>query len=81
MNIWFNHQVLAYGTTAISPTVTNIKIYDPNDPGNDGVVIRCELLAGGSRVRCVQMWPGGRVKTVRGFFRMPYTRMTPPCLP
>jgi hypothetical protein len=81
VNIWLNHQVLAYGTAAVSPTVTNIKVYDPNDPGNDGVVIRCELLAGGGRVRCVQMWPGGRVKTVRGFFRMPYTRMTPPCLP
>ena len=37
-------------------TVTNIRIYDPNDPGDDGVVIRCELLAGGSRVRCVQVW-------------------------
>jgi hypothetical protein len=81
VSIWHNHQVLAYGTSVLSPTVTDIKIYDPNSPGNDGVVIRCEMLAGGSRVRCEQMWPGGRTKTVRGFFRMPYTRVAPPCLP
>jgi hypothetical protein len=81
VSIWHNHQVLAYGTSVVSPTVTDIKIYDPNSPGNDRVVIRCELLAGGSRVRCEQRWPGGSTKTVRGFFRMPYTRVTPPCLP
>ncbi len=81
VSIWHNHQVLAYGTSIVSPSVTNIRIYDPNDPGNDGVIIRCEVLAGGARVRCVQMWPGGRTKTVRGFFRMPYSRVTPPCLP
>jgi hypothetical protein len=81
VNIWHNHQVLAYGTAAVSPTVTNLRIYDPNDPRDDGVVIRCELLSGGSRVRCVELWPGGRSKTVRGFFRMPYARVTPPCLP
>jgi hypothetical protein len=81
VNIWHNHQVLAFGTTPVSPTVTNIRVCDPNDPGIDGVAIRCELLPGGRRVRCVQMWPGGRVKTVRGFFRMPYARVVPPCLP
>ena len=81
VNIWENHQVLAYGTTGISSTVTDIKIYDPNYPSNDRVVIRCELLAGSSRVRCVEMVPGAGTKTVRGFFRMPYTRVTPPCLP
>jgi hypothetical protein len=81
INIWENHQVLAYGTSPVSSTVTDIKIYDPNYPGNDRVVIRCELIAGGSRVRCVEMGPGVGTKTVRGFFRMPYTRVTPPCLP
>jgi hypothetical protein len=81
VSIWHNHQVLAYGTSSVSPTVTNLRIYDPNDPRDDGVVIRCELLAGGSRVRCVEVWPGGRAKTVRGFFRMPYARVIPPCLP
>ncbi|HET6409438.1 MAG TPA: hypothetical protein VFG14_16240 [Chthoniobacteraceae bacterium] len=81
VSIWHNHQVLAFGTNAVSPTITNIRVYDPNDPGDDAVIIRCESLAGGRRVRCLQMWPGGRTKTVRGFFRMPYARVVPPCLP
>jgi outer membrane protein OmpA-like peptidoglycan-associated protein len=81
VSIWHNHQVLAFGAAPVSSTVTNIKVYDPNDPGNDGVIIRCELIAGGRRVRCLQMWPGGRTKTLRGFFRMPYARVVPPCLP
>jgi hypothetical protein len=81
VNIWHNHQVLAYGTAAKSPTVTDLRIYDPNDPGDDSVVIRCELLSGGSRVRCTELWSGARPKTVRGFFRMPYARVVPPCIP
>ena len=80
VNIWHNHQVLAYGTATVSPTVTDVKVYDPNEPRDDGAVIRCELLGGGSRVRCVQTNRGGTAR-VRGFFRMPYTRVTPPCLP
>jgi hypothetical protein len=85
VSIWNNHQVLAYGATRVSPTVTNIRVYDPNEKGNnpdtDDVLIRCELLAGGTRVRCMQGSRTRVTKTVRGFFRMPYTRVTPPCLP
>jgi hypothetical protein len=80
VDIWENHQVLAYGTGRVSPTVTNIRVYDPNYNGDDGVLIRCELLAGGTRVRCLQMSRRAPRK-VRGFFCMPYTRRTPPCLP
>jgi hypothetical protein len=80
VNIWCNHQVLAYGTASVSPGVTSVRIYDPNEAGDDAVVIRCELLAGGSRVRCVQVNRSGTTR-VRGFFRMPYARQTPPCLP
>jgi hypothetical protein len=79
LKIWENHQVLAHGITRVSSTVTDIKIYDPNYNSNDGVVIRCESLAGGTRVRCTQM--GGKTQNVRGFFRMPYRRVIPPCLP
>jgi hypothetical protein len=80
VNIWENHQVLAYGTTVISPTVTDIKVYEPNYPRADDAVIRCEVV--GPRVRCVERVPSrGVTKRVRGFFRMPYTRVTPPCLP
>ena len=79
-NIWENHQVLAYGTTRVSPTVTDIKVYEPNYPRADDAGIRCEVL--GTRVRCVERVPSrGVTKRVRGFFRMPYTRAIPPCLP
>ena len=80
VNIWENHQVLAYGTTRVSPTVTDIKVYEPNYPRADDAAIRCEVL--GTRVRCVERVPSrGVTKRVRGFFRMPYTRAIPPCLP
>jgi hypothetical protein len=80
LSIWENHQVLAHGINRISSTVTDFKIYDPNYNSNDGVSIRCELLAGGTRVRCTQLG-AGETNKLRGFFRMPYTRVTPPCLP
>ncbi len=80
VNIWHNHQVLAYGVTNVSANVKDIKIYDPNYPGDDTAIIRCIVQAGGTRVLCQQDGRGG-TKTVRGFFRMPYTRRTPPCLP
>ena len=80
VDIWENHQVLAYGTSRVSPTVTDIKVYDPNYPLADDAVIRCEVL--GTRVRCLERVPSwGVTKRVRGFFRMPYTRAIPPCLP
>lgn len=80
VNIWENHQVLAVGLDSGSGPTTDIKIYDPNHPGKDDVVIRCEVL--GSRVRCKQLIANVPTKdNVRGFFRMPYTRRTPPCLP
>jgi len=82
VDIWQNHQVLAYSKTVVRPTVTDIRVYDPNYPGVDDAVIRCEVLAGGSRVRCQELLPSrGVTKRVRGFFRMPYTKMIPPCLP
>jgi hypothetical protein len=79
VSIWNNHQVLAYGTTSVSSTVTDIRVYDPNAPRDDNVRIRCELLPGATRVHCVQISSSKPTK-VRGFFRMPYTRKTPPCL-
>lgn len=81
-----NHQVLAYGLAHVSggpglTAITDIRIYDPNYPMTDGMVIRCEFVRGPwHRVRCVQV-PARRGEKVRGFFRVPYTRKTPPCLP
>ena len=81
LNIWENHQVLAYGIERESPTVTKIKVYDPNYPGDDGAYLRCELVAGGSRLRCEQVLTRAKNEKVRGFFRMPYKHKVPPCLP
>ena len=79
VSIWNNHQVLAYGTASVSSTVTDVSVYDSNYHEDDNVRIRCELLPGTTRVRCEQVSRRGTTK-VRGFFRMPYTRVTPPCL-
>ncbi|HEY0763750.1 MAG TPA: hypothetical protein VGD61_15360 [Pyrinomonadaceae bacterium] len=84
-NIWRNHQVLAYAYDRPDdePKVTNIRVYDPNHPKVDDAVIRCELL-GRNRVQCketVRIKDDVIEKNVRGFFRMPYTRMIPLCLP
>lgn len=81
LDIWENHQVLAHGISRVSSTVTDIKVYDPNYNRDDSGLIRCELLAGGTRVRCMHMKSGLNLRKVRGFFRMPYIRRTPPCLP
>jgi hypothetical protein len=79
LNIWDNHQVLAYGIERVSSTVTKIKIYDPNYNRDDRIYLRCELANGGSRVQCEEVI-GAKTERVRGFFRMPYTRKIPPCL-
>jgi hypothetical protein len=81
LNIWENHQVLAYGIDRESPAVTKIKIYDPNEENDDGAHLRCELVAGGTRVVCEEFKTRAKNERVRGFFRMPYKRKTPPCLP
>lgn len=81
LDIWENHQVLAYGIDRVSSTVTNIKVYDPNHHDDDRALISCELLAGGTRVRCLEVLSRASNEKVRGFFRMPYTHKTPPCLP
>ena len=68
-----------YGTARVRENVTSVRVYDPNYPREDGAAIRCELLEGGARVRCERLLPSG--ETVRGFFIVPYTHRTPPCLP
>ncbi len=77
--IWDNHQVLAYGQSTPAPGVTDIKVYDPNYPLRDDVVIRARVT--GSRVVSEQFVGGTPLKRVRGFFIMPYTRRVPLCLP
>jgi hypothetical protein len=77
--IWENHQVLAYAHASPAPGVTDLKVYDPNFPMRDDVVIRARVV--GTRVQCEQLLAGSPHKKVRGFFIMPYTRRVPLCLP
>jgi hypothetical protein len=89
LEIWENHQVLAYGYSEPSATSIHIKIYDPNYPDNDNVRIEAERVIVGKEwvpgipPRVQSVW--GLVsknsengKTVRGFFGTPYTPIFPP---
>ncbi len=90
--VWQNHQVMAYGYRVISETVTDVSIYDPNYPGNDGVFIRCEQVEVGRKkskedkhapiygMTCTEVIPGAPDRAVRGFFPIAYTPQEPPDL-
>ncbi|HWQ15078.1 MAG TPA: hypothetical protein VNL77_19935 [Roseiflexaceae bacterium] len=88
--LWENHQVLACGYTA-TPAGYDIRVYDPNYPLNEQVVVRCERVAlqglggaGGLRCRRIARVGDGQggarddVRAARGFFLMPYTPVEPP---
>lgn len=90
--VWENHQVLAYGVQRHSPTIIDLRIYDPNYPAADGALIRCRIATvssdlaapmGGWRVPvfgaiCERVVPGHRSTPVRGVFQMPYAPAVPP---
>lgn len=90
--VWDNHQVLAYAAQHHSPIAIDLRIYDPNYPGADGAIIRCQIVPvatdlaapmGGWRVpvfgvHCERVVPGHRSTRVRGLFQMPYTFFAPP---
>jgi len=92
LEIWKNHQVLAYDYVDTPGPTLDVKIYDPNFPSDDSCVIHCERVNLGavtvpgvpprSRTvfgfKCTER-PSGRAGiTVRGFFTMPYTPVVPP---
>ena len=91
LEIWKNHQVLAYSYSEISATTIDINIYDPNYPQRDDVVLRLERVPVGTTLipgvpprkrtvlgfKCTQII-GDREKNVRGFFAMPYVPVVPP---
>lgn len=68
---WENHQVLAYGVERAEGEV-RIRVYDPNMPRRDDVVIR--VREDGSSVRT---GGGKRDREMRGLFRMPYEAVRP----
>lgn len=90
--VWDNHQVLAFAwapTTARTGGV-DLRIYDPNHPRNDSVVLRCQpVIVGvepsplglsvpviGASIRLVVS--PTRTAPVRGIFAMPYSPARPP---
>ncbi|MFZ2873249.1 MAG: hypothetical protein WAZ94_02070 [Phycisphaerales bacterium] len=74
--LWDNHQVLAYASSEPAPGTTIFRIYDPNYPDDDGVTVTVRTVEGG--IRCELRAGGGKVRAVRGIFGMPYARVTPP---
>ncbi|HEY9612136.1 hypothetical protein [Allocoleopsis sp.] len=91
LEIWNNHQVLAYSYSEISATTIDINIYDPNYPQRDDVAIRLERVPVGTTLlpgvpprkrtvlgfNCSQKI-GEFDKNIRGFFAMPYVPVVPP---
>ena len=91
LEIWNNHQVLAYGYSEISATTIDINIYDPNYPQKDDITIRAERIPVGTTFvpgvpprkrtvlgfKCTQKVLN-RNENVRGFFAMPYLPVVPP---
>ncbi len=87
--IFENHQVLAYAYQIDADGLFTIRIYDPNLPGRDDVVIHTqEILLGevpGSSgpqmvtgLKSSELAAGTHYRDVRGFFAMPYSPMVPP---
>ena len=83
--IFNNHQVLAYAYEQHSSGDVIVRVYDPNYPERDDVVLRVRQTvvstpAGGEPVAGVEslQLAGTKIKQVRGFFTMPYTPVEPP---
>jgi hypothetical protein len=84
--IFNNHQVLAYGYRETAEDSFEIKVYDPNFPRRDDVVLRMQrvMLEVGENAMALEGLSGNQYigeklhKPVRGFFDMPYVPVTPP---
>ena len=87
--IFNNHQVLAYAYQQDGFGGYSIKVYDPNLPGRNDVIIRCEPVVLGTVAsptgaetvmgfRSTQLLGGVLYKQVRGYFAMPYQPEQPP---
>jgi hypothetical protein len=87
--IFNNHQVLAYAYQQDGSGVVAIKVYDPNLPGRDDVVIQCEPVVLGTLASptgtetaigllSTQLLGIVLYKQVRGYFAMPYQPEQPP---
>lgn len=87
-NIWNNHQVLAYGYQQNADGSMDVRIYDPNEPDNDDVILHAEKVQVGESegkplygLSTVERGKRRAVlaeQMVYGFFRMPYQPVEPP---
>jgi hypothetical protein len=93
--LWQNHQVLALGPARVLAGEhwpnSVVGIYDPNFPGNDGVILELRAVEVGVMslprplhgefplygIRTTRI-AGSRRTPVRGVFELPYVRRTPP---
>jgi hypothetical protein len=85
--LWENHQILAYGVEERENGVIDLRIYDPNFPNDDKVVIHAtpvtakdskDAKAPATEYQCQRISGKGLAKKVRGLFAMPYEPKTPP---
>jgi len=87
--IFSNHQVLAYGYQQDITGSIEIRVYDPNLPARDDVMLRCKPVelneqdAVSTSVKVTgyqtsQLVGGEHHREVRGFFEMPYAVVKPP---
>ena len=72
---WNNHQVLAYAMARGAGEAEEMRIYDPNLPRRDDVVIR--ITDEGGLPRLARVAPGRREMAIRGMFRMAYVAREP----
>lgn len=84
-SLWQNHQVLCFKVEEPAPGVTDLRVYDPNYPGRDDVVIRvtpkreAAPADGAPDSAGVEQRVGDKVaRRVRGCFAMPYVPKQPP---
>jgi hypothetical protein len=87
-DVWNNHQVLAYGYAENADGSIDVRIYDPNEPQNDGVSLHAQKVligesGGEAQYGLATVEKGKRLtgtadQNVYGFFRMPYQPVEPP---
>ena len=86
--VWDNHQVLACEYTDYFGGQLDLLIYDPDYPGQDNVLLRCDEIpvgegdpssGGHTGFDCVLV-VGDEETPIHGFFAYPYVPVTPPIL-
>lgn len=84
-DVWNNHQVLAYGYAEHPDGSVDIRIYDPNCPKVDDVIIYAERVLVGEDngqpvfgLKCYEADCWEKRRVLHGFFAMPYEPVDPP---